>query len=482
MIQVSIRRRLLVGVAVVQIIAATLSTVLVVRHERRQSYMVLDASLSEHAALLKSAIEPPDESNSGLSLHRELLILQRGERYVLRDANGRVVAASSNWMGDVPLPDAPRSFIDLRIEDRPYRALVLHDMALLNVEPDEVKNLPRLTLIYAVRTRGAEEHIKHVALIAAATCVGLLLASLLATSWVVSVGLQPIVQIVERATRIDASNWEQEDRVEGAEAKELAPISAALTHMVGRLRASFERERRFAADAAHEMKTAVAIVKSTLQLTLDREREAAEYRQGMERALDDTERLQRLVGDMLHLAKIEGLSNDVASSDGLDAEVVSVAEEVVRRLAPLLTARQIRVLVQQQGEAATARMAPEELRVVLTNLLENAIYASGDGVGDGASEIRVTAATEGKECVISVADTGCGISAEALPHVFERFFRGDPSRSRESGGNGLGLSIVMAMVERAGASITVSSEPGVGSVFVVRLPIVQQRPVDMLPG
>lgn len=465
--QVSIRRRLLIGVAVVQIVAAALSTVLVVRHERRQSYFVLDASLSEHAALLKSAIEPPDEDNAGVNLHRELLILQRGERYVLRDTSGRVVAASSSWLADVPLPDAPRSFINLRIEGRLYRVLVLHDLALLNVEPDEVKNLPRLTLIYAARTRGVEEHIQHVTLIAAATCAGLLLVSLLATSWVVNAGLQPIVQIVERAARIDASNWEQEDRATGVEARELAPISAALTHMVGRLRASFERERRFAADAAHEMKTAVAIVKSTLQLTLDREREAAEYRQGMERALEDTERLQRLVGDMLHLVKIEGLSSDSAAGEIYGADLAGAAHEVVRRLTPLLTARKITVAIEQQGESATVPMAPDELRVVLTNLLENAIYASSDG-----GTIRITATTEASECVLSVADTGCGISSEALPHVFERFFRGDPSRSRESGGNGLGLSIVIAMVERAGGSIAVSSTLGEGSVFIVRLPMM----------
>jgi signal transduction histidine kinase len=467
--EVSIRRRPLIGVAVVQIVAAALSTVLVVRHERRQSYSVLDANLSEHAALLKAAIEPPDETNAGVNLHRELLILQPGERYVLRDANGRVVAASSNWLADVPLPDAPRSFINLRIQDRPYRALVLHDLALLNVEPDEVKNLPRLTLIYAVRTRGVEEHIQHVAQIAGATSAGLLLVSLLATSWVVSAGLQPIVQIVERAARIDASNWEQEDRATGPEARELAPISAALTHLVGRLRASFERERRFAADAAHEMKTAVAIVKLTLQLTLDREREAAEYRQGMERALEDTERLQRLVGDMLHLAKIEGLSSDIATSELSSADGVGAAREVVRRLTPLLTARQITITIKQQGEAATVRMTPDELRLVLTNLLENAIYASSDG-----STIRITAATEAQECILSIADTGCGITVDALPHVFERFFRGDPSRSRKSGGNGLGLSIVMAMVERIGGSITVTSTLGEGSVFVVRLPMMQQ--------
>jgi signal transduction histidine kinase len=110
-------------------------------------------------------------------------------------------------------------------------------------------------------------------------------------------------------------------------------------------------------------------------------------------------------------------------------------------------------------------MGSDELRVVLTNLLENAIQASEDG-----SEVQVKVDKIAQDCLISVADHGCGIAEEALQHIFERFFRSDPSRSRESGGNGLGLAITQAIVQRAGGSIEASSALGVGSVFVVRLP------------
>ena len=464
---VSIRRSLLVGVAVVQIVAATAATVLVVRHERRQSYAVLEANLSEHAALVKSAIEPPDEGREVAVLHREQLMLARGERYVLRDAAGRVVAASSNWLADGPLPPGERTFADIRIEGRAYRALVLRNLALLNVEPDEVKNLPNLTLVYAGRVGGVEEHIQQVAWMAPGTCAVMLIISLLATSWVVTTGLRPVVQIVDRAARIDASHWELEESSEGAEAKELAPLSVALTHLVQRLRASFERERRFSADAAHEMKTAVAIVKSTLQLGLDRERAAAEYRLGMERALEDTERLQRLVQDMLQLAKIEsqGAASRNGTSESSRAEVEEELRTVQRQLAPLMDRRGISLRVESDGAVGAVRIGSDELRVVLTNLLENAIQASEDG-----SLIKVKVDKIAQDCLISVADHGCGISPEALPHIFERFFRSDPSRSRESGGNGLGLAITQAIVQRAGGSIEASSELGRGSVFVVRLP------------
>src|SRR5262249_7274739 len=146
----------------------------------------------------------------------------------------------------------------------------------------------------------------------------------------------------ESAAKIDAVHWEWEP--EGEQAAELTPLSDTLTRLVERLRAAFVRERQFSADAAHEMKTAGAIVKSTLQLAVERGGTAEEYRAGVERALEDTQRMQGLVTGMLQLANIEGL----AAESGGEIDCVDVDEALhtaVRRLTPVLEARGMRIEV-----------------------------------------------------------------------------------------------------------------------------------------
>ncbi len=459
----SIRRRLLVGVAVVQILVAVLATVLVVRHEMVRSYALLDAELEEHSVMVAALIETPNKPGEKTTLHRELLTLPRRDVYVLTDAtDGGVVAASGDWRPNEPLPQGRESFANLRFRGRRYRVLVKRNLAEFSDEPKDAARLSQLMLVYGSPVGRVEEHVWHVAWTAAAMGLVLLLLSLLATGWVVRTGLQPVTQLAESAAKIDAQHWQWEP--EGERVQELAPLADTLTRLVERLRAAFMRERQFSADAAHEMKTAVAIVKSTLQLALEREGSAEEYRAGVERALDDTQRMQGLVSGMLQLAKIEGLAEDGAG----EQDCVNVAETLntaMRRLTPVMEARRMLMRVELSEPAIRARISAEGLAIVVMNLLENAIHYSPDG-----SAVEVKAELRGELCVLSVEDHGCGIDAETLPHIFERFYRGDRSRSRESGGAGLGLAIAHAMVHRVGGSLTAVSEPGKGSIFTVQLP------------
>jgi len=462
MSRVSIRWRLLAGVAAVQVLAALLATVLVVRHERARSYAVLDAELVEHATMVTSVIEAPDSPAEHAILHRELLTLPKDDVYVLSDASGRVISASGTLSTAAEQPSM--NFVDLSVDGRRYRVLTKQDITVFNDDPQEMAKQPKLTLVYGAPVAGVEEHIQRVAWAAAGLGLAILALSLIAAGWVVRAGLRPVMQLAGRATKIDSTHWEWQSMVEDREADELRPLSMALTRLVERLRQAFVRERQFSADAAHEMKTAVAIVKSTLELALERDGGAAEYRAEIERALDDMGRMQGLVSGMLQLAKIEGLGGRPPGEVGA-ADAVEEIRSAVRRLGPLLEARQIRVDIKVALTAMRAGISPEALALVLTNLLENAIHYSPDG-----GWIAVRAEERAEKCAISIEDAGCGVDAEALPHIFERFYRGDRSRSRESGGAGLGLAIVQAIVHQAGGTVTVLSTPGVGSMFTVILP------------
>lgn len=458
------RRRLLVGIAAVQLLAGTLATLLVLRYEHQRSYAVLEAELVERAAMVKSVIEPPDNPAENVIVHRELLTLPKNDIYVLVDSNGRTIASSGAWRPSGTLPSEARSFVNQEVKGHHYRILIQQGITLFDDDPHKMALLPKLNLFYGARVGGVEERIQGAGWIAAGLAVAILIFSLAATAWVVRSGLRPVSQLATRAARIEATNWEWEAANDEAEAEELAPLSLALTRLVDRLRVAFARERQFSSDAAHEMKTAVAIVKSTLQLALERGGGPTDYRAGITSALEDAGRMQDLVNGMLLLAKAEGIGGPQCDR----TDVSDAAEQIratLRALRPMLDARRIRVTVDSWDSPILVRVPAQGLGVVLTNLIENAIRYSPEG-----SAVEISAQAQAENCILSIKDEGMGIDESVLPHIFERFYRGDPSRSRESGGIGLGLSIVQAIVVSAGGSIEVESSPGMGSAFTVTLP------------
>jgi signal transduction histidine kinase len=460
----SIRRTLLAGVAVVQLLAAIVATILVVRHERRYTYAMLNASLVDRAAMLKSVIEPPDAPVDTAILHRELLHLPKRDIYLLTQADGKVITSSGISTFHDSSPDASSYFVDQTLNGRHYRFFVEHAIALFDEDAKDKADIPKLNLIYGTPIGGAREDVQFITWATIGAAIIILALSLAAVSGVVRAGMHPVIELADRAARIDANSWEWEEQNNSTKTQELEPLSAALEHLVERLRGAFERERRFSADAAHEMKTAVAIVKSTLQLALEREGEARDYRAGVERALEDVERMQHLIAGMLQLSKIEGL----AGAGLACSEHANVCEQITlatHELEPLLEAREIKVDVQAPDTGLMAKLPAERLRLILKNLFDNAIHYSPPG-----STIHVTANSANHSCNISVRDEGCGIDPQAIPHIFERFYRGDASRSRESGGIGIGLAIVQAAVSCAGGSVAAMSQPGSGSIFTVTLP------------
>ena len=453
------------GVAAIQIAAAVLTTSLVVRYEHKRSLAMLESSLVEHAAMVTSVIQLPDDPGESIIVHRELLRLPKSDVFVLSDPAGKVISASGDWRPTDSLPNDPRSFATMKVGGHHYRMLIERDVPMFDDNPETLAHLPKLTLMYGSRMSVLEEHERQVTWIATFIGLAIFLTSLAATAWVVQKGLRPLVELAHRASKIDESNWVLEKSERDNRVEELAPLSIALARLVERLRVAFVRERQFSADAAHEMKTAIAIVKSTLQLTLERQENVSEYRRGIERALEDTERMQGLAAGMLQLAKIEGLSTPGQTMEQV-SDVVEAVRDVEQKLGPLLSSREMTLSVRSPQAPISAGVSREDLDTILKNLIENAVHYSENG-----SSVEVLAEERDGSCWLTVKDTGCGISADALPHIFERFYRGDESRSRDSGGAGLGLAIIHAILHRAGGSVTAESSPGAGSTFTVRLPL-----------
>ena len=285
----------------------------------------------------------------------------------------------------------------------------------------------------------------------------ILLFGLAGGGWLVGRALRPIGDISATAAKIAAGDLSQ--RIRAAETEsELGQLAAVLNSTFARLEAAFAQQRQFTADAAHELRTPVSVMLTQTQTALQRERGATEYRETVEACQRAAQRMRRLMESLLELARLEAGQEPLKR---LRFDLSRTAWECVELVRPLAAERGIKIdcelpPVEGLGDA-------ERLSLVITNLLANAVqYNRPNG------EIHIRTKLQGSLMLLAVSDIGRGISREDLPHVFERFYRADPSRS--SGQTGLGLAISKAIVEAHGGTIEVVSQPGEGTTFTVALP------------
>ena len=276
--------------------------------------------------------------------------------------------------------------------------------------------------------------------------------------WFVSRALRPIENISAAAVKISAGDLSQRINVVEAES-ELGKLASVLNSTFARLDAAFAQQKQFASDAAHELRTPISVMLTQAQTALNRERTAPEYRETLEACQRAAQRMRKLIGALLELARLDAGQEQMKRLRFDFSRTVADGVELVK---PLAEERGIKIFTELSPLEITGDA--ERITQVATNLLTNAIqYNKPEG------EVRVTLASQGGLAVLTVGDTGPGILAEDLPHVFKRFYRGDKSRT---GGNaGLGLAISKAIVEAHGGAIDVSSTENVGTTFTIRLPL-----------
>jgi heavy metal sensor kinase len=277
--------------------------------------------------------------------------------------------------------------------------------------------------------------------------------------WLTTRAVRPIEQISAAASRISRGNLSERIRV-ADRGDELTQLADVLNSTFARLESAFARQQQFTADAAHELRTPVAVLISETQSTLARERSAAEYRETVKADLDVAQQMRRLTESLLELARFE--AGDEAASQS-EVDLAERARACVERIAPLAAQHGIRIhsdFAPAQGVINTHRADK-----VVTNLLTNAIHYNKPG-----GEVHITTRGEADAAVLTVADTGIGIAAADLPHIFDRFYRVDKARSRDEGHTGLGLAICKAIVDAEGGTLETASTLDIGTKFTVRLP------------
>lgn len=471
--RLSIMRRIILAVVACQLLLTAGVTIVAVLYARRQLRAAFDLSLEGRATSTLALVRYTESDPPGLLFDSSLLPRssdpRHGDIFEIRDADNRVVAQSDGAeaiLSDFASSDRRNTI--LRVGSVPYRGVALRNVTVLDDE-DTVRVPSRVTVIYAASFADIGRRLTELVFYVSRTSFLLLLAAGALAAWLVRRGLSPLRELAVASDAISPADWSFRPPEAAARTTELVPLVSAIEALLARLKESFRQQRDFTSDAAHELKTSVAIVKSTLQSLLHRPRTESEYRGGLEHLLEDCARLEDLLERMLRLARIEQWAEPEAGhafpgSVGI-TELTSTCETAMARMKALADAREI-TLELVSSSAVHLRAAPEDLELIWINLLENAIQYS-----PAASKVALRVQRNGAGFArVSIEDSGPGIPPSELPHIFERFHRGDPSRARSTGGFGLGLAISKALVEAYGGRIEARNRHEQGAEVRVELP------------
>ncbi len=280
--------------------------------------------------------------------------------------------------------------------------------------------------------------------------------------WVSRQALAPVDEITRAAQSISFHSLSGRLAV-GQSGDELQRLSETVNGMLERLDASVRRIKQFTADASHELRAPVAVIRTTAELALRKDRDSGEYRAALREILAESEHTTQLVDSLLVLARADSGTDHLALHP---IDVAACVREACKEGTMLAASRQIHLDYQIPPEAVTIDGDAPAVRRLFLSLIDNAVKYTPEG-GRVHVELRV----QNGFVSGAVADNGIGIAERDLPHVFDRFWRADKARSREMGGVGLGLSIARWIAQRHGGGIEVESTQGAGSTFRVKLPI-----------
>lgn len=365
---------------------------------------------------------------------------QMGLRVVIADLQGEVVADSGgSLLGEHLSPSVLQQGIPITVDGQQVGTLLLINPQRYAPLQQSFLSAMNRSVLWAGLVAGA-----------AALLVGTLLFVAI---------MRPLRRLRAAAGRVAAGDFSVRVPVTGRD--ELSTLAEAFNHMAAGLEQQQQLRQQMVADIAHELRTPISIVQGSLEAMLDGvlKPEPAELRE----VYAETRRLARLVEDLRMLSLADAGQLTLARGP---VDLAETVERVVGRMTPLAEARQIILCAEVMGPAPLIEADADRLAQVLTNLIDNALRYTPSG-----GHVTVRLAQEDSKLKLIVADDGPGIPEEDLPFIFERFWRGDKSRSRHSGGSGIGLAIVKQLVELHGGAVEVASQVGKGSTFTVSLPL-----------
>lgn len=434
-------------------------------------WIVVRHALAEDRAVLADkvlAVRADLRSAGGPSLiKQELKALQGGERmsYWVRllDATGQVVAETPGMAKLLPASLFPLGEIttpaELPIKDYKAKGKLFSLVSIKTAENG------RAYVIQVAQDRSVDEQFeREFGLLVTIVLVCGIFASAMIAITVTRRGLRPLNAMTRSLKRVEPNRLHE--RVPPTEwPRELQPVAIAFDDMLDRLEDSFTRLSQFSADIAHELRTPLANIRGEAEVALTRPRSPKEYEAVIESSVTECERVSGIIDNLLFLARAEAAESKLncARFDGRAAiEKIAAYNEAIAE------ERGLQITCHGEGEVYAD---PVLFGRAVSNLVDNAVRFTPDG-----GRIAISLETNGDEAEISVEDTGCGIAAEHISRVFDRFYRVDASRSSE--GTGLGLALVKSIADLHGGRVAVTSELGKGTCAVLTFPGQSRKDVE----
>jgi signal transduction histidine kinase len=460
----SLTHRLVIVVLLSELLLTVTVTAINLSYERSQRYKAFDVMLRGRAESVLGAVEV-DEDKEIPFLNFKAIDLPQSDRFEVHIDSGERLGHSTNWV-DLPstVGQTPWQVGRLRIDKVNYRYITIQ--GLRKLDPDV--GLPHtvgVVIFYASPTTSVRNALLRAGeFLVGANFLVLALSGLLAAS-LVRRGMQPLQELAVAASSITTKSWNFNPPKSARSLHELSSLILALETSLQGLERSFQQQQHFIHDAAHELKTAVTIIKSSLQLLIYQPRTADEYRRGVEASLIDCGRMEDLVQKMLTLAHAEQLATAGHTGAQVSAKAGEVILRVIEHLRSVAELHSVHVQTNIASDLVTP-VSADHWDTLATNLILNAIQHSKPG-----GTITVACQANHNSILFTVTDRGMGIPGDSIPRVFDRFYRGDPSRARTTGGTGLGLAICKAVAEYYRGKITVKSVPDQETTVSVSFPL-----------
>ena len=454
----SLIRRAVVSVFLAQLLCAAVLCTAALLHEHHTRFRAFDTRLQGRSDSLLGAVQDAEDPEDNVTIDPTELKFPGEDVYAVYNQGGRLLGTSLNPPAALVSRGAD-GYRNVKLAGNRYRVFQREALRIIDRAEYGGVGLRRpVTIIYAA----PEAHVWHeifeaasyylLTILLASAGVVLLVTALLRRTFI------PLTELADATANLAAPALAFDPPQSALHVRELRPLTQVLEQAISRLRESFARERQFFGDAAHELKTAIAVVRSSAQLLLLKRRSDEEYHTGLGGIVQDTERLEILVMQMLQLAH----ETEVGETNLQVVDLGETVRSVASLLEPVAHKRGLQFRVAALSDAPV-RIRKQSAETLVSNLLLNAIQYSAEG---GMVEVSVQRKNFGSVC-LQITDHGLGISAEALPHIFGRFYREDRSRARETGGAGLGLAISKSIVDAAKGSIQVKSAKGEGTTMTV---------------
>ncbi len=429
----------------------------------------LDASLLSVARFTVTSLKVP---RSGAPVHDsapdsapDILLLPSGTGYEkfaqIENSADKIIARTDNLQGAPPLPPHPDLEARARAGHIAYGSLDFRGVPLRAIYyPFEDARRQRILAVIAISEEPTRRALHT---LAEALGLSLLIGAVLAgwgASRIADRLTAPLTRIAEAVRSVSGASLETRIAYVSPDA-ELREVTDTLNEMLARLEAAFAAQTRFAADASHELRSPLSNLRGTVEVALRRPRSAEEYRETLTTALAEVERLSRLSSELMTLSRADTHRLSLAHEP---CDLGQIAAQAVTAHSARAAEQNLILALDRTGPLPVLGDA-DRLRQAVDNLLDNALRYSPEGF-----PVTLSASRQGQFCALQVCDHGPGLSEEDQARIFDRFYRVDVSRARQSGGLGLGLAITKAIAEAHGGQIEVLSTPGQGAAFTLLLP------------